>query len=42
MHIKVGNFACYELDLLKHVVQYNDRQEVLNSEVSRLTTTWNL
>ena len=37
MHIKVENSACYDLALLNHVVQYNDRQEVLNSEGSRLT-----
>ena len=37
MHIKVENSACYGVALLNHVTLYNDRQEVLSGEVSRLT-----
>ena len=37
MHIKVENSACYGVALLNHVTLYNDRQEVLGGEVSRLT-----
>jgi len=38
VHIKVENSACYGVALLNHVTRYNDRQEVLSGEVSRLTT----
>lgn len=37
MHIKVENSACYGVALLNHVTLYNDRQEVLGGEASRLT-----
>jgi hypothetical protein len=36
-HIKVENSGCYGVALLNHVKEYNDRQEVLSGEVSRLT-----
>ena len=37
MHIKVENSACYGVALLNLFTQYNDRQEALSGEVSRLT-----
>jgi hypothetical protein len=37
VHIKVENSACYGVALLSHVTLYNDREEVLRGEVSRLT-----
>jgi hypothetical protein len=36
-HIKVENSACYGVALLNRVKEYNDREEVLSGEVSRLT-----
>ena len=36
-HIKVENSACYGVALLNWVKEYNEREEVLSGEVSRLT-----